>query len=436
MESEANTGPMGNSYNTRGLTGQTWFRPAVAAWFALLLGGGLWLMPPGVHEGLARGLALSRISPIFVDPLGAAGLAVLCGAFALFGAALGWAVAHRVAEFSRPRPFAPVSQPRRKNREHAQAEEETAEPVRRRRVFSAREDIGEDGIASEEGEDDNGTAAPVVSDDSDDPASSASEFDSVYAELDADYSPPADRAEPADDWDGREPERTEAEAEPFAPADADDIEYAEYEDAEPQSQPDEHETDTWDWRAQDLPEPEHDEQTESSDDEAEGGVYGGDATDLPDDSLVAEENGEDRSQPEDLTEGLDGMSLEALLGRLEDALETHGAMVADSERAASEPPPRPIPMAPPQPMADHSHPAADEDENDPVIAFLRREASRRMPDARPLPADAYDAEEYDGEEYEIDGQRPGATAADREENETHNALRSALERLGQGTRRS
>ena len=452
MQSEANTGPMGNRDDTQGLTGQTWFRPAVAVWFALLLGGGLWLMPPGVHEGLARGLALPRISPVFAAPLGPASLAILCGAFALFGAALGWAVAHRVAEFSRPRPFAPDVEPRRRKRRDAQVEE-PAEPVRRRRVFSASEDIGEDGIAAPEAvEEGTGTATAVSYDFDDAPASSASEFDSVYAELAGDYTPSGDNAEPAQDWDDEEPEPTEHALPDPESGDVAAIEYAEYEPADDEG-PEPDAESGWggssaaEAPAHDLTETAMGEQRERADDEVQDYGYDGDETGSLDETPVVGDDADHRSQPEDLTEGLDGMSLEALLGRLEDALETHGAMVADSERAASEPPPQTVPMArtgmaTPLPMADHPGEAtAPEDEDDPVIAFLRREASRRMPDAQPLPTADYDEEEYHEEEYGDEDHDPGgqhSAEADevRPENETHNALRNALERLGQGARRS
>ena len=37
---------MGDNLEDSGIGDQAWFKPAVAAWFALLLGGGLWFMPP------------------------------------------------------------------------------------------------------------------------------------------------------------------------------------------------------------------------------------------------------------------------------------------------------------------------------------------------------------------------------------------------------
>jgi len=41
---------MGDSFDDTSITDKAWFKPAVAAWFALLLGGGLWLMPPRIHD--------------------------------------------------------------------------------------------------------------------------------------------------------------------------------------------------------------------------------------------------------------------------------------------------------------------------------------------------------------------------------------------------
>ena len=118
------------------------------------------------------------------------------------------------------------------------------------------------------------------------------------------------------------------------------------------------------------------------------------------------------------------MSLEGLLGRLEGALDAHKKMVAESEKAAEEPAPQPIPMTR-EPAVEDEDEGQDANlteaaEDDPVIAFLRREASRRMP--QPM--------DPDEDVADVDESHATGTPTDAQE-----ALRSALERLGQVNRR-
>lgn len=375
---------MSDRFDNSGITTRGWFRPAVAAWFALLLGGGLWLMPPDIHASIARTLALPRMAAMFEPPLGTAALAIVCGGFALLGAMLGWVIAARLAAASAPRAFAPGFEYHGDDGWSGDAEDDFDQP-RRRRVFSAREDIGEEGIAiSAPQDEDAGYAEEFTIEDEPIPSPEA-DFEAVYAGMDPDYVPPSE-----EDIVETEP----VELEP------DDLEYAEFSEV--------------------------DEEPEAPAQEPVVPIEPGEDERPEDDTLAPEDDPED--DPEDGAEPLGDMSLDALLGRLENALDAHRQMVATSEQAASEPPPQTVPMMrEPQDIA----PGAAEDdslpdiaEDDPVIAFLRREASRRMP---PPPA-ADDGDEDDDEVERIGESRSGQTEAQA-------ALRSALDRLGQVNRR-
>jgi len=71
------------------------FRWAVGAWFAALLGGGLFVMPDAVHAGLRQMIGVEGILPA-----GLPGKAALSGAAALIGLLLGLLVAMRVASLN------------------------------------------------------------------------------------------------------------------------------------------------------------------------------------------------------------------------------------------------------------------------------------------------------------------------------------------------
>ncbi|MGE5953322.1 MAG: hypothetical protein ACM308_06860, partial [Qipengyuania vulgaris] len=127
--------------------------------------------------------------------------------------------------------------------------------------------------------------------------------------------------------------------------------------------------------------------------------------------------------PLEESEALGDMSLESLLGRLEGALEQHKKMVAGSEEAALQPAPQPVPLVR-EPEPDSEEETGEElpeaSDDDPVIAFLRREASRRMPSSPATEMDDEPSEDEPSPQSQTDAQA---------------ALRSALERLGQVNRR-
>ncbi len=359
---------MSDGIEKSGLMRRAWFKPMVGAWFALLLGGALWLMPPHIHALLARSTQLDALHPMFAPPVGSGGVAVMALVVGLFGFFLGIAVAGRVAAASAPRAFAPGFDMRDESGwEEPSAEDEIFEQPRRRRVFSAREDIGEEGIAisappeeeraHEAGEEDPEYEAeysleeiPVATPEED--------FDAVYAELDGDYVP--------DEVDPVEVEMPEVEEAEFEPVED----------------------------------------------------YG-----AAPDSEVSDQAADTPIEPSETGEAMGDMSLEDLLGRLEGALEQHKKLVAGSEEAARQPAPQTVPLVrePEEPDEETAPEELGETAaDDPVIAFLRREASRRMPATPPTEDHGYD------EEGEADP--PSQTEAQA-------ALRSALERLGQVNRR-
>ena len=399
---------MGDSFEKAGLMRRAWFKPVVGAWFALLLGGGLWLMPPHVHALIADATRLSALHPMFTPTVSASGVAVMALVAGLFGFLLGIAVAGRVAAASAPRAFAPGFEMHGQSVWEDEREEAAFEEPRRRRVFSAREDIGEEGIAisapSHDGENDYEDEYSI---EDIPPVTPEEDFEAVFAEMDDDYV--------ASDYDSEEvvsvEESVVAEAfgdeEPSgAPAFVEDAEYEEVELAEPdigpevESEPEWHPEIEGEVDAESEPEPNYEPE-----------------------HIETGEFAEAEDEPLEESEALGDMSLGALLGRLEGALEQHKKIVAGSEEAALEPAPQPVPLVrEPKPSPDE--PAGEDlpeaSDDDPVIAFLRREASRRMP---PPPTS-----EMDDEPAEKGHRQQSQTEAQA-------ALRSALDRLGQVNRR-
>ncbi|MXO48993.1 hypothetical protein GRI69_12060 [Erythrobacter vulgaris] len=369
---------MSDHHGNTGLLGRAWFKPLVGAWFALLLGGGMWLMPPHVHALIARSIGLAQLHPMFAPPVSGAGVAVLCISVALFGLLLGIAVAGRIASAAAPRAFAPGFEFLEDSawRDEAELPTDGLEEPRRRRVFSARDDIGEEGIAmrapTEEASYENEYSLDDVP-----PAGPAEEFEAVYAEMEGDS---AIADEDVEEVGGSREDETGG----YAVFETEDVEIAE--DAEFEHVPE--------------------------------------FDPAPEVEPIQQEHAEDGADPDTTREtpAMGDMSLEGLLDRLEGALEQHKRMVAESEEAAERPAPQPIPITRGLPaeedcLEDQDLPQASDD--DPVIAFLRREASRRMPEAH----------------ADLDAPEEGSETGDAAPTDAQAALRSALERLGQVNRR-
>lgn len=295
---------MSDDWTDSGLTTRSWFKPAVALWFAALLGGGLYLMPANVHAAIFRATGLG--GPLVVSAIAAT-----------FGLVLGLVIAGRIVAATRPRAIAPGLEVHEGD---DWAEEEVEEP-RRRRVFSAREDIGEDGIGTSE------TIAEVEEQSVEEPDRA---FEEILAEIPA-------APEPEDEWD-----RVDA-----APAEA--------------------------WETQGPAENEPQHLVEEAEFEP------------VDDAEKHEAPAEGANTPTSLGD----LSLAELEARLGAAIASHRRVVPaePTEHAADE--------------ADEEAPYEDENESqlgqpaedDPVIAFLRREATRAMPEKSNAPAEpAYDAQ--------------------------------------------
>ena len=125
------------------------FRPAVALWFAALLGLGFFVMPESIHATLA-------------GMLGFGGRAVFAGIAAVLGLIAGYLLAGRVsannAEAVDRMPAvskaeggvnvapSPFSEPALERAADAMAGREDKETARRHRVFNPREEIGDPGI--------------------------------------------------------------------------------------------------------------------------------------------------------------------------------------------------------------------------------------------------------------------------------------------------
>ena len=399
---------MSDYYDKPGIVGRAWFKPLAALWFGALAALGMWFMPPDVHASLVRATGLANVHPLFALPVSREGVLALCGAAFLVGALLGVLIAWRIARASAPRAFAPGFEMHGESVWEDEREEAAFEEPRRRRVFSAREDIGEEGIAisapthDEEGDyEDEYSLADIP------PASPEEDFEVVYAEMDEDYV--AADYEPEEVVSAEEPVVEEAfeEEEPAdTPAFVEEAEYEEVELAEAETEiavepePEWHSEPAGESEAQTQPEPDYESEY-----------------------IEAEEFAESEDEPFEESEALGDMSLEALLGRLEGALEQHKKMVAGSEEAALEPAPQPVPLVrEPAPTADEvsAEELAEASDDDPVIAFLRREASRRMPPPPTSEMDDEPAQDEPRQQSQTDAQA---------------ALRSALERLGQVNRR-
>ncbi len=285
---------MSDDWTDSGLSTRSWFKPAVALWFAALLGSGLFLMPANVHAAIFRATGLG-------------GQLVISAIAAVFGLVLGLVIAGRIVAVARPRAIAPGLE----IHEGEDWAEEKVEEPRRRRVFSAREDIGEDGIGTSE-------TVPQVED------QPARGFEEILAEIPA-------APEPEYEWDRGDAAPTEAreaqtpayfEPEPF-------VEEGEFEPLE-----------------------------------------------------STERNGVP-TEPVETQTSLGDLSLAELEARL-------GAAIASHRRIA--------PAGPPERAQDPAdEEALDEEEtesqldqpleDDPVIAFLRREATRTMPEKSNAPAE-------------------------------------------------
>lgn len=355
---------MGDSFDDTSITDKAWFKPAVAAWFALLLGGGLWLMPPRIHDSIASTLGLDRTLPTFALPIGAAGAAILCAAFALIGAMLGWVIAARLGRPTGQRVLGYEAEAIDESSIHV-AEEEAFEEPRRRRVLLAKEDIDEEGIAPSE------DAVEESEDVFDLTVTSLPEKDieTFHAEVEPDEAPSFDipmQADPQDPLDnaeftveiGREDEELPAAFDDSGnhPLDFDHYEHTEIQEA-------------------------------------------------------------------DNDEALGDLSLDALLGRLEGALDTQRRLVEKSEHAARQPALQPVPLTS-APIEDEAiarikSNAEDASEDDPVVAFLKREAERRI--SQPDPA-------------ESDGEPPEKQSEPSEPSAVHATVRSVLDRMGQPVR--
>ncbi|WP_369026317.1 hypothetical protein [Qipengyuania sp. RANM35] len=83
---------MNGTASKRPISSHPAFRWAVGLWFAALLGAGLFVMPEGIHTSIRQALGIDALIPV-----GVVGKAILAGAAALFGLALGIVLAMRVA---------------------------------------------------------------------------------------------------------------------------------------------------------------------------------------------------------------------------------------------------------------------------------------------------------------------------------------------------
>ncbi|MBY6127506.1 hypothetical protein KUW15_02130 [Qipengyuania aquimaris] len=303
---------MSDDWTDQGMASKQWFKPAVAVWFALLLGGGLLLMPSTVHASIAQATGIT-------------GRLLVSAIAGVFGLMLGWAIASRIAQATAPRAIAPGLEP------HEAGDWDDGEVIeeepRRRRVFSAREDIGEDGI---------GVAEEVAAEDEVEPSRA---FEDILADI--------PDAVPEESW--------EEESEPI---DLSDEQAFPHEDRDPE-----------------------------------------DAVIIEDAEFetIAEDVVEDESPPAPTMEAsasapLADLSLKQLEDRLAAALESRKQAAKVSTPEA--PPHVVAGEDPPEPYDDPAESQLDDpDEDDPVIAFLRREASRKMPEKTPEPPQRdYDAQ--------------------------------------------
>ncbi len=357
---------MGDSFDDTSITDKAWFKPAVAAWFALLLGGGLWFMPPRIHDSIASTLGLDRTLPTFALPIGAAGAAILCAAFALIGAILGWVIAARIGRPTGQRALGYEAEAIDESSIHV-AEEEAFEEPRRRRVLLAKEDIDEEGIAPSEDAVEESEGAFNLA------MTGLSEKDLKTVDADAEV----------------EPEEAPSFEIPVQADAQDSLDNAEF-------------TVEIGWEDEELP------------------AAFDDSGDHPVDFDHYEHA---EIQEADNDEALGDLSLDALLGRLEGALDTQRRLVEKSEHAARQPALQPVPLTS-APIEDEAiarikSNAEDASEDDPVVAFLKREAERRI--SQPDPAEG-------------DGEPPEKQSEPNEPSAVHATVRSVLDRMGQPVR--
>ena len=132
--------------NDRALTERAWFRPAVGLWFGMLVGAGtlgvLYVTPEATRDALFEQAGLTGLHRFFEPPVGMAGFAAVAVAAGLVGFLFGLAIAARLARRAAP---TDVIADHEDEAGPVEAEEMSAD-TGRRRVFSAREDIGEEGI--------------------------------------------------------------------------------------------------------------------------------------------------------------------------------------------------------------------------------------------------------------------------------------------------
>ena len=131
--------------NDSTLTTKAWFRPAVGLWFGMLVGAGtlgvLYVTPADTRDALFQSAGLTGLHRFFEPPVGMAGFAAVAVAAGVVGFLFGLVIASRLAR------RAAVVEQLEIAPETVEAEAPVAEDQSRRRVFSAREDIGEEGIA-------------------------------------------------------------------------------------------------------------------------------------------------------------------------------------------------------------------------------------------------------------------------------------------------
>tara|TARA_R110002072_G_scaffold121321_9_gene254924 strand:- start:9098 stop:10501 length:1404 start_codon:yes stop_codon:yes gene_type:complete len=91
-----NDATMGASRTTKPLTAHPAFPAIVALWFAALLGLGTFVVPPANFEGLVVGSGLADLIPAAAPPLGDTARIAISAVAALLGALLGLAIAARI----------------------------------------------------------------------------------------------------------------------------------------------------------------------------------------------------------------------------------------------------------------------------------------------------------------------------------------------------
>lgn len=134
---------------TGDISAQPWFKPAIAAWFAVLFGGGtlaiLVSIPREALEWQLGAIGLADLHPAFAAPVGGAGLVPIAGLAALIGLGLGFYLAERVVRSQQPK-SSPKSEAPWKEEPKAPEPKVTAEEPGKIRVLSALDDIDEEGI--------------------------------------------------------------------------------------------------------------------------------------------------------------------------------------------------------------------------------------------------------------------------------------------------